>query len=192
MAGNSLENPYTILEVGCGHSPFPGKGERLFLPGDRYIGIDLFPNYSDSKIRGIETETRSLYAMRGDPDMDISIQRGDARNLPFEAGAIDELVFVNVFGDHRTFNHQPQFRQEALRVMHAAGSLTVVETLSTSGKPLEVLREEMREDGLVLFNRGFTSSPAVISQYAFPSQKIRLGLIDRAYAATFISPQVTG
>lgn len=185
MTGN-FENPYTVLEVGCGLTPFPGEGERRFFPGDRYIGIDLFTGHHDEEIRHVEVGTRYKH---GDP-LDMTIQRGDGRNLPFEDGTIDEVVFVNVFGDQRTFDYQPQLRREAVRVMHAAGSLTVVETLSTSEKPLEALVEEMRENDLVLFNERFARLPSTISQFTYPTQKIRMGLIDRAYAATFISAQL--
>lgn len=181
-----VESPYTIVEVGCGLQPFPGKGLRRFMPGDHYIGIDLFDGVPDSKIRHAAIEATALY---DDPSIDIRIQRGDGRDLPFEDQFVDELVYVNVFGDSRTFGYQRELRREAVRVMHAAGSLTVVESLSTSQKPLETLVEEMRADGLVLFNRDIARSPATISQYVYPTQKIRMGQIDRAYAATFILAQ---
>lgn len=184
----SSHEPYIVLEVGCGLQPFPAYGQRPFLPGEQYIGLDLFRGRSDQYIRNLEASTRYLHEYPAD----IRLQRDDGTALPFRESSVDEMVFVNVFGDSRTRPYQSQFRREATRVLRATGSLSVVESLSTSEMPLDELVADMGKAGFAQLNAGFEHNPDLLAQYVYPTQKIRMGLIDHAYVATFVHPLALG
>jgi ubiquinone/menaquinone biosynthesis C-methylase UbiE len=152
-----VTQPNIFLEIGCGRTPVPLKGNRQFTGNSAYLGIDSHGGSLDG-YHGARAICQRKY-----PDQNIDFLEEDGRALPLADNAVDEVYFANVFGYDNTVedelrelhrqrrnvwaakNYQggsppwpdidevplfPALIREAARVLRPEGSLKVLETKS--------------------------------------------------------------
>ncbi len=156
---------HIIVEVGCGHKPFPFRyGGRQLRQSDVYYGIDLFTKVPRDRKRALLRETRDWNSSYGTKQ--INLRERDARYLPFDDGVVGDIIYPNVFGDKDTQDRESLIK-EGVRVMRPDyGQITVVETYTPQNMPLEELRELMGKHGLIQFNIGSEGNLDMIGKYS--------------------------
>lgn len=97
-------NGKAVLEISCGHGGGASYLTRTYQPRS-YTGIDLNP-------RGVRF-CRKHHRVEG-----LSFRKGDAENLPFEAGSFD--VIINIESSH-CYADFPRFIAEVARVLRPGG-----------------------------------------------------------------------
>lgn len=155
-----------ILEVGFAGWPSIGVPQRrALLPDQHLICLGLFdgPNAMHNAIGAkamMDIQNGLLPGKR-------SVVRASVLHLPFGEQTMDEVIAANLFGDVR-FGEAATNRaaQEIARVLKPGGELTVVETISPTVVPREVLRETMRPHGFQQTNIGSEQLPELISAYS--------------------------
>jgi ubiquinone/menaquinone biosynthesis C-methylase UbiE len=109
----SIENHYTILDVGCGGGRTVGKLAAMATQGKVY-GID----YSDESVAATKrTNARWMGLGR------VEVRHGSVSQLPFPEGMFDLVTAVET---HFWWPHLPGDMREVFRVMKPGGTLILI------------------------------------------------------------------
>lgn len=168
------EFSHTIVEVGCGDTPFflsSAPGARKLTEDEQYVGFDLFEEPGSMQ--------RAEHRLAAYTTSRISIRQADACQLPLPDSSADEVIFRNVLGSNQTEPFREQLLIEARRILNNAGTVTVVETYSPFIHPLRDLRSNARRAYLKQTNRGQEHDPSAIELYSSDSRR------PTRYIATF-------
>lgn len=130
----SAQEPYLIVEVGSGHSPFLADAPEDYLeafrndPNVRFVALDSDEEelgYGKDKMR----ERKDFVSMEATGRIEYRHAFGE--QLPFGRNAIAELIFKNVMGvEELSPRRKAGMIDEAARVLRPGGIMKIVEQYS--------------------------------------------------------------
>lgn len=123
-----------IVEVGSGGFPAIIRMPEIAKNG-------LFVTVNEDQL--ISNAERSR---RDSPN--FSAIHGDAKQLLFPDGTVDELIYSNVFGDPRTMNRE-QYLHEAARVLVKGGKIIINETYTPEQSRIGVSFPSIGSEALI-------------------------------------------
>lgn len=127
-----------IVEVGTDGKPFFLIGHRKMKPDELYVSID-------QDIARARSTDRMAHRLKVENTIAVN---ADACNLPFADGAVDEMIFTNVFGEggKGAPNYFDNMLKEAVRVLRKNGTILITETYTPSSVP-DRMRVKQNLDG---------------------------------------------
>ena len=125
------QEPYLIVEVGSGNSPFLVDAPKEYLaqfrnnPNVRLVALDS----DEGELDLGREEMRKKREMRNmEAAGRIEFRKAYGEQLPFEDNSISELVLKNVMGDEEIFpGRKARMVDEASRTLRPSGILKIIE-----------------------------------------------------------------
>jgi ubiquinone/menaquinone biosynthesis C-methylase UbiE len=135
-----------VLDLGCGRGLLAVGAARRLTTG-RVVGLDP---WKGGGLSGNQPESVLENARREGVPGRVSVERGDARHLPFADGSFDVVVSNFVLHEMKSRDERASMIREIARVLKPGGRVALVdfiftaecvETLTKSGVPSQRFRD---------------------------------------------------